>query len=141
MRCDVSSTILPMPEMRLFHSRAKCVRFLKSKGIPTEVNELSDAQTWTFDKDGGSYAVVLYEAGLDTEFTYDMSLMAHEAVHIATYALGSIGECEPAEEELAYTVQAIVHELVAAHFRWKEKMLGRRSEDRGHEREEDVPRP
>lgn len=123
MRCDVKSNVLPTPCMRLFHSASKCRKFLEKKGVPFHPLKLSDAQTWFITNDTDAYAVVLYEAKLSMPFEYDVSILAHEATHIAIFNLESIGEDSPTEEERCYMVQAIVHELVTAHFKWKEKKI------------------
>lgn len=112
-----------MPELRLYHSPRKCARFLKRHDIPFEPSQESDAQTWTFYDGGVSYAVVLYQSGIAYDYWEDMGMLSHEATHIALYALGSIGEDEPAEEEMCYVVQAITTWLCKAHFRWKEKRV------------------
>ena len=123
-RCDFPT--LPMPELRLYHSRKKCERFLKRHGISFEPIESANAQTWTFTDDGIQYAVVLYEASEGLDYWADMGMLAHEATHVMLYALGSICEEEPAEEEMCYVVQAITTWLCKAHFRWKEKRLDKK---------------
>lgn len=118
--CDFP--VLPMPELRLYHSRKKCERFLKKHGIPFEPNEGADAQTWTFS-DGKTYAVVLYDADLMQGYCNDIGMLAHEAMHITFYALDSIGENEPSEEVTCYMEQVIVQWLCEAHFAWKERQF------------------
>ena len=118
-----------MPELRLYHSRRKCGKFLKRHGIEFEPIETADAQTWTFSDDTGSYAVVLFDGGIEREYWEDMGMLAHEATHVMLAAFGMIGETEPAEEEMCYVVQAIVSSLCAAHFEWKDRQL--RKADKG----------
>lgn len=123
MRCDRDIPTLPMPELRLYHSPKKCAKFLKRHGVPFEPSECADAQTWTFEDDGESYAAVLFNHGLDMDYWDDMGMLAHEATHVALYALRSIGDEEPADEEMCYVVQAVTTWLCEAHFRWKERRL------------------
>lgn len=123
MRCERDFPTLPMPELRLYHSRKKCAKFLKRHGIPFEPIETADAQTWTFHDRKGSYAVVLMDSDTAHEYWEDMGMIAHEATHIALFAFGDIGEEEPAEEETCYLVQAVTTRLCEAHFRWKERHL------------------
>lgn len=130
MKCDVNTEIIPTPNIRLFHSKYKCIRFLRKHGIPFEQLEFANAQTWTFSHGGQAYAVVLYDAKLETPYESDISLLAHEAVHIALYAFQCIGEEEPAEEETCYMVQAIVYGLVKKHFKWKGRRLEREPQSR-----------
>lgn len=49
-----------------------------------------------------------------------LAYLAHEAVHCAYRHLGTIGEDEPAEEELAYHVGAAAHGLFTDFFKWLE---------------------
>lgn len=120
-KCDFS--VLPMPELRLYHSRKKCEKFLARHQIPFNPIDGDDAQTWTFRDGGMPYAVVLYDGDIQYDYWEDMGMLAHEATHIALFAFGDIGESEPAEEEMCYTVQAISKWLCKAHFKWKEKRI------------------
>lgn len=112
-----------MPELRLYHSRKKCGKFLKGHGIDFDPIETADAQTWTFSDGTGSHAVVLYDADTEREYWQDMGMLAHESTHIMLAAFGMIGETEPAEEEMCYVVQAIASWLCEAHFEWKDRQL------------------
>lgn len=123
MKCRPDFPTLPMPELRLYHSRRKCSKFLKRHGIDFDTIENADAQTWTFQDDTGSYAVVLFDRNLDHDYWEDMGMLAHEATHVMLAAFGMIGETEPAEEEMCYVVQAIATVLCKMHFCWKEKHL------------------
>lgn len=122
---------LPMPEVRLYHSRRKCERFLGRHGVPFEPSECADAQTWTFEDGGRSYAVVLFDCDPSIDYWDDMGMLAHEATHVALYALRSIGDDEPAEEEMCYVVQAVTSWLCEAHFSWKERRLRGKKPDAG----------
>lgn len=123
MRCKCDFPSLPMPEIRLYHSREKARKFLARQGIPPETIPNSDAQTWL--KEDGSTAVVLYSNWMG-DAAKDAAMLAHEATHIMLYSMDSIGEHEPAEEEMCYVVQAITLALCDMHFRW----MGKRSSDR-----------
>lgn len=124
MRCDVDATVIPLPEIRLYHSRRKCAKFLRRIGIRFDPDDIADAQTWVFDKDGNCYAVVLMETGTETDDCWDIGVLAHEATHVMLYTLESIGEKEPAEEEMCYITQCVTQVLAKAHFSWKSKKNG-----------------
>lgn len=121
MKCKRDFPTLPMPELRLYHSPKKCAKFIGRHGVPFEPNESADAQTWTFEDDGRSYAVVLYDCDQSTDYWDDIGMLAHEATHVMLFAFGEIGEEEPAEEEMCYVVQALTTWLCEAHLRWKER--------------------
>lgn len=107
-----------MPEIRLYHDTGKALRYLAKSGVTEEAMPYSDAQTWlTAD---GRKAVVLFGKPTGDTAT-DAALMAHEATHIALFALDAVGEDEPAEEELCYVVQAITLALCEMHFKWQQK--------------------
>lgn len=131
MRIEQDFPTIPMPELRLYHSRKKARRFLEGHGVPFEPAESMDAQTWMFCDGTGDYAVVLFGAGDAYEPWEDAGMLAHEATHVMLYALGRIGEEEPAEEEMCYLVQAVTRWLLKAHMQWRARR-GRmmpRSED------------
>lgn len=123
MRHRPNFTTLPMPELRLYHSPKKCAKFLKKHGIPFEPIDGADAETWAFSDETGSHAVVLYDADPQADYGNDIGMLAHEATHVMLYALGSIGEDEPAEEEMCYVTQAVTQWLCESHFGWKERHL------------------
>lgn len=123
MRCKCDFSSLPMPEIRLYHSREKARKVLERQGIPPETIPNADAQTWL--KEDGSMAVVLY-SNWTGDVAKDAAMLAHEATHIMLYAMESIGEYEPAEEEMCYVVQAVTLALFDMHLRWMDK----RSRDR-----------
>lgn len=123
MRLSSNFSTLPMPEVRLYHSRKKCRKFLERHRLQFEPIDGADAQTWTFRDDGVPYAVVLYDCDTKYDYWEDMGMLAHEATHIALFAFGDIGEGEPAEEEMCYVIQAITTWLCKAHFKWKEKRI------------------
>lgn len=114
---------LPMPELRLYHSPKKCAKFLERHGVSFEPDEGADAQTWTFEDDGRSYAVVLFDCDPSMDYWMDMGVLAHEATHIMLFAFDEIGESKPANEEMCYVVQAVTTWLCEAHFSWKERRL------------------
>lgn len=114
-RCDFHT--LPLPEIRLYHSRKKVCRYLERQGISPEAIPNADAQTWmTTDE---FKAVVLFGDWTGDTAT-DAAMLAHEATHIMLYVMESIGENEPAEEEMCYVTQAITLALCDMHFRWLE---------------------
>lgn len=106
---------LTCPQVRLFHDRAKCKRFLKNK-LRVKA-KFFDTSGQMFYHDG--YAVVLmeHEGRAETE----LSLLVHEAYHAAVAHMEWIGENEAGEETMAYLVQTIANGLFVAHNRWKSK--------------------
>lgn len=110
-----------MPEVRLYHSVRKCAKFARRLGIEFTMFDNCDAQTWMFDDGKGGCAVVYYGGDEKTDRISDISMLAHEATHIALYAFDAIHDERPSEEALCYTVQAITGILCAMHFKWKEK--------------------
>jgi len=118
MKCKCDYSTLPMPEIRLYHDTEKALRYLAKSGATEEALPYADAQTWlTVD---GRRAVVLFSKPTGDTAT-DAALMAHEATHIALFALDAIGEEEPAEEELCYVVQAVTLALCEMHLKWAKK--------------------
>lgn len=102
-----------VPEVRLFHSREKCQRFIRKhmSGEPTFLS--AGAQMWYED----DLAVVLFEA--DASWHAEAALLAHEAVHVAVAHYNYMGEEHPNEEFLAYLVQVVSRALFEAHEKWK----------------------
>lgn len=108
----------PMPGLRLYHSRKKCLKALDRLGCVTEVLE-TDAQMWLV-KD---VAVVLMEGKSD--WHSEAALLCHEAVHVADEWLKALGEDSPGAEERAYMVQCVAEPLFRAHEKWKRRREGR----------------
>jgi hypothetical protein len=104
----------PMPELRLYHSRGKCLKALHRLGCATEPSD-ADAQMWLV----GDVAVVLMEG--EADWHAEAALLVHEAVHVADEWLKAMGEDSPGDEERAYVVQCVAEPLFRAHERWKRK--------------------
>lgn len=102
----------PMPRLRLYHDRDKCVRRLLRMGVTTQPLD-TDAQMWLV----GREAVVLIEA--DADWHAEAALLVHESVHVVDEWLRAIGEDSPAAEERAYLTQCVAEPLFRAHERWK----------------------
>lgn len=103
-----------LPEVRLFHDRDKCRRFLHKLG--KEPRFLSTgAQTWYSDE----VAVVLIEC--DNTWHAEAALLAHEAVHVVSFHYSALGEENPSEEFVAYGVQVVSRALFEAHEKLKRK--------------------
>ena len=118
MRYKGRIATLPMPKLRLFHSRKKAAKYMRRHGEDTEPLPMADAQTWM--NDARYEAVVLFESS-SGDMTNDAALMAHEATHIALWALDTIGEDKPAEEELCYIVEAVTLALCDMHSEWYDR--------------------
>jgi len=106
-----------IPKMRLFHNRKKCVRWCESHLNETpELIDGAEAQVcWM-----GNVAVVLMEAS-DADEVVEYAVLCHEAYHIVSMNLTSIGEEDAGEEIIAYMVQITSMALMEAHREWKEK--------------------
>lgn len=116
--------ILPNITTVLYHDRKKLRKAFAARGI--ELPDLSDApgQTFPVTLDGETVYVTLIETK-DATLWQELSLLVHEAVHIAVRYFEGIGECEPAEEESAYVTQAISGCLIDAHLQWREGKRGK----------------
>ena len=108
----VEAARFPMSSLRLYHSRAKCVRRLLKMGITTQPLD-TDAQMWLV----GDQAVILIECELD--WHAEAAMLVHEAVHVADEWLRALGEGSPGDEERACLVQCISEPLFRAHEAWK----------------------
>lgn len=104
----------PMPELRLYHSRKKCLKALDRLGCVTEPIE-TDAQMWLV----GEVAVVLVEG--EADWHAEAALLCHEATHVADEWLRALGEDDPGDEERAYMVQCVADPLFRAHEKWMRK--------------------
>lgn len=124
MKCNVGTTIIPTPKLRMFHSPKKCERYLTDRGVRFNPIDACDAQTWFVTGQKGQTAVVLCSMDQNSPWQQQVAMLAHEATHIALWTLEAIGETEPGEEETCYLVQAITLELVTAHFLWRERRHG-----------------
>ena len=111
-----------IPEVHLFHDREKFVRFFrKAYGADPEIVEDAGAQAWC-DK---CVAAVLmqYDGGDDVT---ELSLMCHEAYHIAELHYAYLGEENVGGEFMAYGVQIVGDGLMRAHLEWKDKRCKRK---------------
>ena len=112
-----------IPEVHLFHNRDKFVRFFKKTyGVEPVINDDAGAQAWCDD----CVAAVLmsYDGGDDVT---ELSLMCHEACHIAELHYAYLGEEHVGGEFMAYGVQVVGDALMRAHLEWKDrKCKGRR---------------
>lgn len=104
-----------LPEVRLFHSRRKCDRFVRKRlgEAPTFMG--TGGQTWY----GDGVAVVLIEhrgrRGTET------ALLAHEAYHVVSMHYDEyLGEESPGDEFMAYGVQLVLKALMGAHEKWRD---------------------
>lgn len=104
-----------VPEVRLFHDREKCRRFVR-KRLDKEPRFIgAGAQTWYAD----DVAVVLIEC--DASWHAEAALLCHEAVHVASMHFAHIGEEHPNEEFTAYLVQIVSRALFESHEKWKRR--------------------
>lgn len=108
-----SDLCLTAPEIHLFHSRKRLVRFLHKRGYHAE---LFDASGQMLYLDGVAVILMEHVGRPETED----SLLVHEAYHAAVAHMGWLGEDEAGEETMAYPVQTISNALLIAHHRWRE---------------------
>ncbi len=117
----LSTSALPMPpvEASLWHDRAALLGALGDRGVGIRLSDGSHAQTFNeLLPDGRCISFVLMEAVEGTSLSDQLSLLAHEAVHIAYRYMECIGEEEPGEETMAYVVEAVVSILAEQHIAW-----------------------
>lgn len=101
-----------IPEVHLFHDRAKYRRFVEKKVGECEI---SDAEGQTVYVDGIAAILITSNASWHNE----AALLTHEAVHAVMSHLGWLGDEAPSEEVLAYAVQIVSGALFHAHEDWK----------------------
>lgn len=106
---------LMMPDVRLFHSRGKCERFLAK--IHVKPTMFLDASGQMFYRDGTAVVLMDHVGKPETE----MALLVHEAYHAAVAHMEWLGEDEAGEETMAYLIQTIANGLFSAHGKWKRK--------------------
>lgn len=51
---------------------------------------------------------------------YKLSVLAHEAYHIVRTMIEFMGDKEPSEEFVAYSLSQVTNDLFTEYFRWKE---------------------
>jgi hypothetical protein len=110
-----------LPDVRLYHSADKALRYLRRHGVDAQVIEDVDAQTWVT---GGEAVVVMtYEGDRIGEY----ALLVHEAVHVVReYFSETLMEEHAGEEMYAYATQAVAGQLMWAHDKWMRKHRGGR---------------
>ncbi|WP_165170639.1 hypothetical protein [Adlercreutzia sp. ZJ242] len=117
--------VLPSVSVSLYHDRNKLSRDLRERRIEKDLLVNCHAQTFGADYGKGLVYFVLMEERQNHPLWQQLSLLAHEASHIACRYFESIGESEPAEEERAYVTQAVAGCLFDAHLQW----LGKHSSE------------
>ena len=106
---------LMVPDVRLFHDRKRCKRFLEGKMHVRA--KFYDADGQMFYDSGRAVILMEHKGKPETE----LSLLVHEAYHAAIAHMEWLGEDEAGEETMAYLMQTITNGLFAAHRRWKKK--------------------
>jgi hypothetical protein len=96
---------------------------ISKKIWPAFISKGADATTHFFSHESGKQiAIVTIDASRkDVTPTQKVALIVHEAVHIWQAIKLSIGEKEPSNEFEAYSIQAIVQELLLAYDRANSK--------------------
>ncbi len=118
--CVVTGGLMPAVEVSLWHDREKLKKRLAERGVEIALRNDCDGQTFTADTGDGDIHFVLVDDCEKHELCYQLGLIAHEATHIASRHLSALGEDEPAEEEWAYTIEAICSALFDQHLAWRE---------------------
>lgn len=130
MRVDDLGIDLPKIPVKITHSRKKSRGIIKKFcGSSSSFDAMPPCEAITSvleRNDGGDtiYLVTMTDC-LDYSASTDAAILAHEAVHVAIDYLGRIGEDDPSEELMAYTVQTVTRYLLEKHFAWKKKRLGK----------------
>ena len=106
---------LMMPEIHLFHSDRKFRRFCQREF--GEAPEIFDAEGKMTYCDGVAVVLMTY-SGNDTS---ELTLLVHEAYHVACHHMEYLGEDSAGEETMAYLIQSVAHALFIAHYKWKQK--------------------
>lgn len=118
MRVDIGCNPF-VPELHLFHSRKKHMRFCDKK-----FGGHSDMETCAQTDCDGEVAAVLFDPSYSTDLASDFAMLAHEAYHVACMRLKYLSEDDYGEETMAYLVQVIAGSLCQAHMTWLEKRRG-----------------
>lgn len=104
-----------IPEIRLFHSKDKFVRFLKRR-LGRDVEPLPTGGQMYYSS---GVVVVLIEYLGDAN--KERALLVHEAYHAVLAHMSYLGEDGAGEEVMAYYMQTIAHALFSAHDKWKSR--------------------
>lgn len=109
---------MPPVKTRLYHSRKKLQRDIDRARFRFEPSP-SRAQACVIEQGGETYCPVLFEYGDSSPQT--LALLVHEAVHVAQAYWRELGEDEPSDEFMAYTVQQVAQYLMEEHMSWMER--------------------
>ena len=127
---DCVPPALPSIDILLTHSEKKAKRIIRKMAGEESVNDWSslracDATTSSLQHNvtGEVVYMIWMRPCVEWSAETDVAILSHEATHVALDYLREIGENEPSEELMAYTVQAITEYLVGKHFKWKKKRL------------------
>lgn len=127
---DCVPPALPSIDIVLTHSAKKAKRIIRKMAGEDAVKQWSrlrarDATTSSLQHDvtGEVVYMVWLRPCVEWSAETDVAILSHKATHVALDYLRDIGEDEPSEELLAYTVQAVTEYLVGKHFKWKKKRL------------------
>lgn len=104
-----------IPEVHLFHSKAKAERFIRKAYDKVPKFYDTGAQTWCEN----GIAVVLMTTSDDMDWHTDAALLCHEAYHVVSMHYDHLGEEHPSEEFMAYGLQVVSKALFEAHEKWK----------------------
>lgn len=110
-----------VPELHLFHSRRKFVRYCK-RTFGSFDDDFSWSAGLTVYSEG--LAVVLIDPPEDADLASVFALIAHESYHVARMHLEELRETECGEETMAYMVQVISGSLCSAHIDWMASHVG-----------------
>ena len=127
---DCVPPALPSIDILLTHSEKKAKRIIRKMAGEESVNDWSslrarDATTSSLQHNvtGEVVYMIWMRPCVEWSAETDVAILSHEATHVALDYLREIGENEPSDELMAYTVQAITEYLAGKHFKWKKKRL------------------
>jgi hypothetical protein len=107
-----------VPEVRLYHDKGKAIAHMRKRGVTVTASDGVGAQTWYNEDEVEAVVLMGYRGDANEE----RALLVHEAVHvILEHFERYLGEDDIGEEFLAYGVQVIARELMAAHDKWCKK--------------------
>lgn len=121
---------LPDIRITLTHSAKRAKRIVKRFAGKEAMRDWEDLG----NKDGATsilqnaengevFYLIWISPNLDRNAATDAEILAHEATHVAKDYLRDVGEDDPSEELLAYTMQAVTGFLADEHWRWKKRKL------------------
>lgn len=127
---EIGGGILPEMEIALTHSKKKARKAIRKAMGREQVDAFEESSgdactTFITDAETGDRRYLIWMTNtLEFSAAQDAALLCHEAVHVVSDYLQSIGEDEPGDELVAYAVQFVAQNLIELHFDWKKRKIG-----------------